>query len=225
MPAAGGGGGAGGGPVEIPPALQELRNNPQFTQLAAVVRQNPQMLAQMLPALQQTNPQLLQAIQENPQAFMQMLQEAGGGGGGQADPTAAMMAGAGGGGGMGGLDAMANDPRMAQMAGMLAQNPEMVNQLLGEIEQSDPELAASIRENPQALVQMLQMAARGGMPGAMGGGGGGPAVVQLTPEENAAVERLASLGFDKNVAAQAYLACDKSEELAANFLFDNAGGD
>jgi len=50
-------------------------------------------------------------------------------------------------------------------------------------------------------------------------------VIRLSEEDNAAVERLAALGFDKNTAAQAYLACDKSEELAANFLFDNAGAD
>jgi len=40
-----------------------------------------------------------------------------------------------------------------------------------------------------------------------------------------AVKRLESLGFSQNRAVQAYFACDKNEEHAANFLFDSVGDD
>merc|ERR1712228_1027875 len=112
-----------------------------------------------------------------------------------------------GGGGLGG------DPQLLE---------QMLPQLLPEIEQSDPEMAQRIRENPQLLIQMLQAAA------AADGGGDmedvRPNVVHLTEDENAAVERLAELGFEKNEAASAYLACQRNEELAANFLFESDRG-
>mmetsp|Transcript_138132 Transcript_138132/g.350032 ORF Transcript_138132/g.350032 Transcript_138132/m.350032 type:complete len:269 (-) Transcript_138132:243-1049(-) len=67
----------------------------------------------------------------------------------------------------------------------------------------------------------MPAAQAGSAAGGGGGGAGAGGVIRLTEEEGAAVDRLAALGFDRNMAAQAYLACDKNEELAANFLFDS----
>ena len=75
---------------------------------------------------------------------------------------------------------------------------------------------------------MAGMMGMGGMGGGMGGMGRGadpPGVIRLTQEEMESVNRLVALGFTQQQAAQAYLACDKNETLAANLLFDGGFGD
>ena len=76
---------------------------------------------------------------------------------------------------------------------------------------------------PEQLNQfMMQAMAGNGMEGMMGGAGGaGQHVLRLTEEEMAAVDRLTEMGFDRSEAAQAFLACDKNEALAANLLMDS----
>jgi ubiquitin len=60
----------------------------------------------------------------------------------------------------------------------------------------------------------------GGMgPGAQGGANP-PGTIRVTQEEMEAINRLTSLGFPKHKAAEAYFACDKNEEFAANYLFE-----
>ena len=67
-----------------------------------------------------------------------------------------------------------------------------------------------------------------GMAAGAGGGagmGGGPAhpppgSISVTPAEMESINNLVALGFSKERAAEAFFACEKNEEMAANFLFE-----
>ena len=53
----------------------------------------------------------------------------------------------------------------------------------------------------------------------------GAVAVQLSEEEQAAVGRLEAMGFDRQAVLEAFLACDRNETMAANFVLENAGDD
>jgi len=72
-----------------------------------------------------------------------------------------------------------------------------------------------ITQNQEAFTRWLTE-------GGTGAAAGGQNVVHVTPEEKEAIDRLVALGFDKQAVIQAYLVCDKDEQLAANLLFDQA---
>lgn len=117
---------------------------------------------------------------------------------------------------------------MAQLREVLAQNPALLQPLIQQLAASNPQLREMLASNPEALLQLLGDAddELGGA-GDQGGGGFPPGaqVIQVTPEEQAAIERLEALGFSRQAVIEAYFACDKNEELAANFLFEGGFGE
>lgn len=116
----------------------------------------------------------------------------------------------------------------------LLQNPQAMQMMMQMMAAQNPQLLQQMQQNPEAVMGMLQNAMAQHAGGGGGGGGapmGGPApagggqrgnVVRLTQEEADAVGRLQGLtGCSENEALQAFIACEKNEELAANYLFDN----
>jgi len=155
-----GGGGAGGAPVAVPAAgaapgenpLAFLRDHEMFQQIRSVIQQNPNMLSTMLQQIGQSNPQLLQIISQNQEAFIRMINEGEAGEGGGEE------------GGVGGVGAALGDA---------------------------PALGDALDQ---------------------------PGVIQVSPQDKEAIERLKALGFPEHLVVQAYFACEKNENLAANFL-------
>lgn len=106
-----------------------------------------------------------------------------------------------------------------------------------QLAQSQPQLFAVIQQNPGAFMNLILggdpnagLAPAGGVGGGAHAGHGGaganpPGTIRVSPEEMEAINRLTALGFPKHKAAEAYFACDKNEEFAANFLFESGAED
>jgi UV excision repair protein RAD23 len=209
--------------------LQRLRNHPQFDALRRLVQSNPAMLSQVLTQIGQQQPDLLQEINANQALFLQMMNEpiaenaaatttnAGSSSGTAATATSGASSTGGGDAAMPGMMG-GNAAQMAQMIQSMGE-PELqqMAQMMGLSVDQLRQTAQMIQQLPPEQLNDFMMQAMGG------GGGGGQQVLRLTAEEMAAVDRLTEMGFDRSEAAQAFLACDKNEALAANLLMDSMG--
>ena len=204
--------------------LQALRNHPQFNDLRRLVQSNPQMLQQVLGQIGQQQPELLQEINANQALFLEMMNEpiAPGSSSSGGSANASSMSNAAAAAGL--PEGMGNPAQMAQMIqSMSPEELERMSQMMGLSPEQLRMTAQMLGQMPPEQLQQFMMQAMGsggaGMPG-----GGGQQVLRLSPEEMAAVDRLTEMGFDRSEAAQAFLACDKNEALAANLLMDSMAG-
>ncbi|KAG8595428.1 hypothetical protein GDO81_001517 [Engystomops pustulosus] len=128
-----------------------------------------------------------------------------------------------------------NQPQFTQMRQIIQQSPSLLPALLQQIGRENPSLLQQISQHQEQFIQMLndpipESGGQGGGRGGGGGGGGGSGgvaaeagsghmnYIQVTPQEKEAIERLKALGFPEGLVVQAYFACEKNENLAANFL-------
>lgn len=113
------------------------------------------------------------------------------------------------------LDFLRNNPQFQQLRQVVQQQPQMLEPILQQVGAGNPQLAQLIAGNPEQFLQLLAEDADDDQPLPPGA-----QAISVTEEEREAIERLCRLGFERDLVIQAYFACDKNEELAANFLFD-----
>ena len=80
------------------------------------------------------------------------------------------------------------------------QNPALLQGMIQQLQQTNPEIAQYLASNPEAFLQLLgQLGGEGGFEddeGEAGAGGAlppGQHMIQVTPEERAAIERVSTV--------------------------------
>lgn len=233
---------------QIDQLRQLVQSNPAMLQavLTQIGQQQPELLQEIT-----RHQELFLQIMNEPVGTTSSGSTSGGGSAG-GDATVTSTAGTGGSGeveasslGPGGLTAdmmqgLGNPAQLAQMIdSMTPEQLQSMSAMMGLTPEQLRMTAQAISHMPpEELQNYMNMAMEGmgeeGMSGDMmgqgrgaagaGAGAGGSQYVTLTEEELAAVERLTAMGFDRMEVVQAYLACDKNEELAANLLMDGGFG-
>ncbi|XP_008938608.1 PREDICTED: UV excision repair protein RAD23 homolog B [Merops nubicus] len=128
------------------------------------------------------------------------------------------------------LEFLRNQPQFQQMRQIIQQNPSLLPALLQQIGRENPQLLQQISQHQEHFIHMLNEPvpeSRQGLSGSDDGastggiaeaGSGHMNYIPVTPQEKEAIERLKALGFPEGLVIQAYFACEKNENLAANFL-------
>lgn len=124
------------------------------------------------------------------------------------------------------LEFLRDQPQFQNMRQVIQQNPALLPALLQQLGQENPQLLQQISRHQEQFIQMLNeppgeladIADIEGEVGAIGEEAPQMNYIQVTPQEKEAIERLKALGFPESLVIQAYFACEKNENLAANFL-------
>jgi len=119
------------------------------------------------------------------------------------------------------LEALRNLPQLHEYQRLVQQNPQLIEPLLQQLAQTHPHIIQYINQHQEEFMSLLTE----------GGGGddgededeeeGDEEDLQVTKEEKEAIERLEGLGFGRATVIQAFFACDKDENLTANYLLEH----
>jgi len=114
---------------------------------------------------------------------------------------------------------LARDKNFQLMKYAIQTNPNYLNTCIQQLSQTNPQLLQLINANKNEFLRLIQEPVDQSImqEAVQTEQNNQPGVVNVTEEELLAIERLAELAnCDKTAAAEAFLACDKNENLAAN---------
>ncbi|KAH7365662.1 hypothetical protein KP509_18G040300 [Ceratopteris richardii] len=125
----------------------------------------------------------------------------------------------------GALDFLRSNPQFQALRSMVQTNPQILQPMLQELGKQNPQLFRLINDNQAEFLRLINEAGvegaeediLGQLAEAM------PQSINVTQEEREAIERLEALGFDRARVIEAFLACDRNEMLAANYLLEDHG--
>ena len=125
------------------------------------------------------------------------------------------------------------NPAMLQIRTEIQRNPALLQSFIQQLMATNPGLAQLITQNPdefrafltepipQINPNLIAALPRPGQPSDPRPPQPSQPRIQLSPEDNAAIQNLMDLGFSRNDSLETYLSCDKNEAMAANLLFEN----
>ncbi|KMT08280.1 hypothetical protein BVRB_6g142060 isoform B [Beta vulgaris subsp. vulgaris] len=122
----------------------------------------------------------------------------------------------------GALDFLRNSEQFQALRAMVQANPQVLQPMLQELGKQNPNLVRLIQEHQTEFDQLLNEPVEGKEGNLLGQlAGAMPQAIQVTPEEHATIERLEAMGFERSTVLELYFACNKNEELTANYLLDH----
>ncbi|CAK9134226.1 unnamed protein product [Ilex paraguariensis] len=126
--------------------------------------------------------------------------------------------------GLGSLDFLRNNQQFQALRSMVQANPQILQPMLQELGKQNPQLLRLIQEHHAEFLQLINEPVEGSEGDLLDQPEQDmPHAISVTPAEQEAIERLEAMGFDRALVIEAFLACDRNEELAANYLLENAG--
>ncbi|KAH7648322.1 RAD 23B [Cryptosporidium bovis] len=119
------------------------------------------------------------------------------------------------------LEALRNNPLFNQLRSVVQQDPRILPELLVRIGQTHPDILQLITDNQEEFIRMMERTDSDDIHD-LSLNMNNATTIQLTQQESESIERLQALGFPRNAVIEAFLICEKNEELAANYLLENS---